>query len=295
MAWAGVETRRSAVDGPVRHAGEERACGVRISGGRRLRDLPWRATRDPWAVLVAEVMLQQTQAVRAIPAWRAFLTAHPTPAACAASPLGAVLRQWHGLGYPRRARNLHDAVQLIVADHGGRVPGSLDALLTLPGIGPYTARAVLAFAFECDMAVVDTNIARLLARTCGRRLTGRQVQALADELVPSGAGWVWNQSLMDLGATVCRPAPQCGDCPVADRCAWHVAGHPLPDPAAGSAGVSTRQAPYAGSDRQRRGAIMAALSKSTGPVPAESFPVEIVDTLVADRLVVRAGEMLRLP
>ena len=119
------------------------------------------------AVLVAEVMLQQTQAARVVPKWLAFLDAFPTPAACAAAPLGDVLRRWQGLGYPRRARNLHDAARLMVERHGGAVPDDIDALLALPGIGPYTARAVLAFAYERDVAVVDTNIARVLARAAG--------------------------------------------------------------------------------------------------------------------------------
>ena len=174
-------------------------------GAPRLRDLPWRAIRDPWRILVAEVMLQQTQALRVIPKWLAFGDAYPTPAACAAAPLGDVLRQWQGLGYPRRARNLHDAATAMVERHDGAVPDELDELLALPGIGPYTARAVLAFAFERDVAVVDTNIARVLARVTGERLTLRRVQAVADELVPAGDGWAWNQMLMDLGATVCRP------------------------------------------------------------------------------------------
>ncbi len=145
-------------------------------GAPRLRDLPWRATRDPWRILVAEIMLQQTQVPRVIPKWLAFGAAYPTPAACAAAPLGDVLRHWQGLGYPRRARNLHDAATAMVAEHGGAVPDDLDALRALPGIGPYTARAVLAFAFERDVAVVDTNIARVLARVAGARLTLRQAQ-----------------------------------------------------------------------------------------------------------------------
>ena len=189
-------------------------------GVPRLRDLPWRATRDPWRILVAEVMLQQTQAPRVIPKWTAFCDAFPTPSACAAASLGDVLRLWQGLGYPRRARNLHDAARLIVERHGGAVPDTIDALRALPGIGPYTARAVLAFAFEHDVAVVDTNIARVLARVTGERLTLRRVQAVGDALVPHGAGWVWNQVLMDVGATVCRPAPRCHDCPLAAACAW---------------------------------------------------------------------------
>ena len=135
----------------------------------RLRDLPWRRTRDPWAVLVSEVMLQQTQVPRVIPKWQAFMAAYPATADCAAAPLGDVLRLWQGLGYPRRARNLHAAAAQVEALGG--FPTTLDGLLALPGVGQYTARAVLAFAFEADAAVVDTNIARVHARVAGRRLT----------------------------------------------------------------------------------------------------------------------------
>jgi A/G-specific adenine glycosylase len=212
-------------------------------GAAQLRDLPWRVERDPWKILVAEVMLQQTQADRVIPKWEAFLDAYPDPATCASSSLADVLRRWQGLGYPRRARHLHLAAQTVVEDHGGVLPDDLDALLALPGVGPYTARAVLAFAFERDVAVVDTNIARVLARTAGERLTPKRAQACADEVVPEGCGWIWNQVLMDLGATLCRPTPLCDECPLAPMCAWHVGGHPEPDPAIGSAGVSKRQAP----------------------------------------------------
>jgi len=269
------------------------AGAVLAWGVPRLRDLPWRQTRDPWSILVAEVMLQQTQARRVIPKWETFLARHPTAAVCASASLGDVLCDWHGLGYPRRARNLHDAAVVMVERHGGRVPDDLPALLALPGVGPYTARAVLAFAFERDVAVVDTNIARVLARTAGRRLTGRSVQAAADALVPHGDGWVWNQVLMDLGATVCRPTPRCEECPVVRSCCWHRAGHASPDPADGSAGVSTTQAPYAGSDRQARGTVLRMLLD--GARPAEQFPAPIVAGLVADRLVVRSGDTIRLP
>ena len=269
------------------------AGAVLAWGLPRLRDLPWRATRDPWAILVAEVMLQQTQADRVVPKWRTFLTAFPTPAACAAASLGDVLRLWQGLGYPRRARNLHDAATLIVELHGGDVPDDLAVLRALPGVGPYTARAVRVFAFEFDEAVVETNIARLLARVAGERLTAKRVQAMADVLVPAGDGWAWNQVLMDLGATVCRPAPRCLDCPIAASCTWRQRGNSDPDPAVASAGVSTRQAPYDGSARQARGRVLHALAN--GAVPVDRFPVGIVAGLVADRLVVRRGDTLQLP
>ena len=269
-------------------------------GVPRLRDLPWRRTREPWAVLVSEVMLQQTQVTRVIPRWHAFLGRFPTPDACAAAPLGDVLREWQGLGYPRRARNLHATAQRVV-ELGG-FPSDLPGLLALPGIGSYTARAILAFAFELDAAVVDTNIARVYARVAGERLTPRRVQALADEHAPSGDAWVWNQCLMDLGAVLCRPAnPRCGECPVVARCSWHRAGGP--DPAVGSSGVSTKQARFDGSDRQARGRLMRALT--AGPVPRgevaavmqrdERTAERLVAALVTEGLCADDGRVVRLP
>ena len=250
-------------------------------GVPRLRDLPWRHTRDPWAVLVSEVMLQQTQVPRVIPRWESFLARFPTTAACAAAPLSAVLREWQGLGYPRRARNLHATAQQV--ELRGGFPRDLDGLLALPGVGKYTARALLAFAFELDAAVVDTNIARVYARVVGERLTPGRVQAAADAACPRGDAWVWNQCLMDLGAVLCRPtAPGCDECPVATRCGWYQSGGP--DPAVGSAGVSVRQARFEGSDRQARGRLMKALS--AGPVPCADVPsVMGRDESIASRLV----------
>ncbi len=261
-------------------------AGAVLSWGMpRLRDLPWRRVRDPWAILVAEVMLQQTQANRVIPKWESFVSAYPTPVGLAPASLGDVLRQWQGLGYPRRARNLHATASAIVDRHAGAVPDGIDDLLALPGIGPYTARAVLAFAYERDVAVVDTNIARVLARTGGRRLTPAGAQSAADELVPVGEGWAWNQIFMDLGAVVCRPRPVCAECPVAPRCAWQRSGLSEPDPAVGSAGVSARQSPFEGSDRQARGRVLAELAVASRP--AGAFDARIVDGLVDDGLVER--------
>lgn len=262
-------------------------------GVPRMRDLPWRRERDPWRILVAEVMLQQTRVDRVVPKWNAFLDAFPTPADCAAAPLGDVLRLWQGLGYPRRAKNLHATACVVTAEFDGRLPDTLDELLALPGIGPYTARAVLAFAYERDAAVVDTNIARILARTTGERLTPTRAQTLADSLVPQGDGWTWNQVIMDLGAMVCRPRPACEECPLATSCAWNVANRPDPDPAVGSAGVSVKQARFEGSDRQRRGLVMAALGE--GSRPASDFRAAIVAGLIYDGLVERRGDRLVLP
>jgi A/G-specific adenine glycosylase len=278
-------------------------------GDAELRDLPWRRTRDPWAILVAETMLQQTQVARVVPRWEAFLAAMPTPAACAAAPVGEVLRLWDGLGYNRRAVNLHRAATVITEQHGGVVPDDLDALRALPGVGPYTARAVLAFALERDgHGVLDTNVARVLARAVsGRRLKPREAQDLADALVPSGAAWSWNQTVMELGARVCsKRAPRCMACPVASSCTWRLAGGPDgPDPADGTAGASTRQSRFEGSDRQGRGRLVAALR--TGPIDVERIAdvtgwgddpdraSRIADGLVAHGLAEYADGVLALP
>jgi A/G-specific adenine glycosylase len=236
------------------------------------RDLPWRRTRDPWAVLVSELMLQQTQVARVVPRWRRFLERFPDVATAAAAGPGPVVEEWAGLGYNRRAVNLQRCAVEVVDRHGGRFPDRLDALLALPGVGPYTARAVLAFAFEHDEAVVDTNVGRILARTAGRPLGPRDAQAAADELVPAGEGWAWNQALLDLGATVClKREPQCGRCPVAPSCSWHLAGSPDPDPAVGSHAVSRGQSRFEGSFRQGRSRLLDVLR--LGPsLPAEQWP-----------------------
>lgn len=224
----------------------------------RLRELPWRSTRDPWGILVSEVMLQQTGVARVMPKWHSFMESYPTPRACTEAPLGDVLRLWQGLGYPRRARNLQSAAREIVVRHGGEVPRELDALLALPGVGPYTARAVRAFAFEDDAAVVDTNVARVLARLAGERLTAKRAQAEADRLLAPGTAWLWNQGLMELGAMVCRPTPGCDECPWESWCAWRGVGD---DPSVGSAGVSVAQGRFEGSDRQARGRLIKALGE----------------------------------
>lgn len=275
------------------------ALAVLEWGLPRLRDLPWRHTRDPWAVLVSEVMLQQTQVARVIPKWHDLLGRYPSPERFAAAPLGDVLRLWQGLGYPRRARNLHATAAAVAAR--GSFPDTLDDLLALPGIGPYTARAVLAFAFERDVAVVDTNIARVLARVRGSRLTPKQVQAAADEAAPAGRAWAWNQCLMDLGAVLCRPAkPGCGACPLVAACAWRGLGD---DPAVGSSGVSGSQPAFDGSDRQARGRLLAALGPGSiirsrvaeVMQRSDSTADRLVEALAGEGLVVIDGDRLRLP
>ena len=280
-------------------------------GDAHRRDLPWRDTRDPWSILVAEVMLGQTQVPRVLVKWPEFLRRWPTPTQCGAAPLADLLVAWSGLGYPRRCRNLHLAAQQLVDRHAGEVPADLDDLLALPGVGPYTARAVLAFAFERDVGVVDTNIARVLARTAGRRLTQRAAQAAADARVPAGTGWAWNQTVMDVGAVHCRPLPRCTGCPFESTCAWRAVlssatssdSDPEIDPATGSAGVSTRQGRFEGSDRQLRGRVMATLV--AGPRRTQGVVDDLTDDemrarrvlegLVADGLVVRTDDTLALP
>jgi A/G-specific adenine glycosylase len=275
-------------------------------GRRTRRDLPWRRTRDPWAVLVSEVMLQQTQVTRVVPRYLAFLERFPTPAACAAAPVGDVLVAWHGLGYNRRAVALHGAARAAVERHGGALPGDLASLVALPGIGPYTARAVLAFAAGRDVGVVDVNAARVLARVAGRRLTAREVQAAADAAVPRGEGWAWNQAVLDLGATVCTARrARCDDCPVRAWCAWAAGGRPDPDPAAGTAGGTRRQSTFAGSDRQGRGRLVAALRRApvalADVAAVAGWPddpdraARVAATLVADGLAVTDGSVLALP
>ncbi len=266
-----------------------------LAWGRvNLRDLPWRATRDPWRILVAEVMLQQTQVSRVVPRWYEWCAVYPTPESLASVPLGDAIARWHGLGYPRRAKNLHGAATAIVALHCGEVPHELDALLALPGIGRYTARAVMTFAFEADVGVVDTNVARVLARSAGTTLTPSAAQDRADSLVPAGEGWLWNQTMMDVGARHCRPDPQCDGCPLSGLCRWRASRRAgAPDPAVGSASVSRRQPPYDGSARQARGSLLGDLV--AGRRSSAGYDATVVAGLVADGLVVDRNGELMLP
>lgn len=269
------------------------------------RDLPWRHSRDPWEILVSELMLQQTQVARVVDRLPRFLERFPTPSACAAAPAGDVIDEWAGLGYNRRALALHRAAGVMVEAHDGAVPRDLADLLALPGIGPYSARAVRVFAFEEVDAVVDTNIARVLARVAGEPMRAAAVQRLADQLVPADDPWTWNQAVMDVGALRCRPTPRCDDCPLATDCAWATAGRPDPDPAATTAGVSTRQSTFEGSDRQGRGRLVDALRR--GPVPAGELAAamgwgddhdraeRVAATVVGDGLAVVERGTYRLP
>jgi len=188
------------------------------------RDLPFRATRDPYAVLVSEAMAQQTQAARAGEAWTGFMAAWPTPVALAAATPADVLRAWQGLGYNRRALNLWRASRRIVEVHGGEVPADLVALQALPGVGRYTARAIGALAFGMAVGAVDTNVRRVLGRIVasdGTALGVSETQRVADAAVPPDRPGDWTDALMDLGATVCRARnPDCGRCPARPWCRY---------------------------------------------------------------------------
>jgi len=193
------------------------------------RALTFRRTSDPWSVLVSEVIAQQTQASRAAEAWTRFIALFPTPEALAAASPATVIRAWRGLGYNRRAIALRAAAIAIVDEHGGRVPDSFAPLVRLPGIGPYTARAVLAIAFNQPVAALDTNIRRVVGRAfLGDSVPApRAFQALADGFVPDGDAAAWTHALMDVGAAFCRKRdPRCDACPLAAHCRYLAAGRP---------------------------------------------------------------------
>lgn len=203
-------------------------------------------------------MLQQTQVARVVPVWTEFLAQFPTPTACANAPQAAVVTAWQGMGYNRRAVNLHRCAIAVREHHSGTIPDEISALVSLPGVGPYTARAVLVFAFEQSVGVVDVNAARVLARLAGESLSPQDTQREADSATPASDPWRWNQAVLDLGATVCtKRKPMCGECPIAPDCGWKREGddpavHPRP------------QSRFAGSDRQGRGRLVTALR--LGPV-----------------------------
>jgi A/G-specific adenine glycosylase len=189
------------------------------------RDLPWRRTRDPYAIWVSEIMLQQTRVAVVVPYWERWMARFPTAAALAVAPLDEVLASWSGLGYYGRARNLHRGAREVVARYGGRLPDSAGELRSLPGIGRYTAGAIASMAFDRREPLVDGNVARVLARLFAveedvKSPRGqKRLWQLADELVPADAPGDFNQALMELGATVCTPAaPRCPECPLADSC-----------------------------------------------------------------------------
>ena len=259
------------------------------------RDLPWRRPgTSAWAVLVSEVMLQQTPVARVVPAYVAWLQRWPTPAALAADAPGEAVRMWGRLGYPRRALRLHAAAAAVVADHGGELPRTVPELLGLPGVGAYTARAVAAFAYRQRVPVVDTNVRRVVARAvqgvADAAVSTRDL-ALVEGLLPPDpeAAATASIAFMELGALVCTArAPRCQACPVRDRCAWLAAGRPE------LAAPVRRPQGWAGTDRQVRGRLLQVLRDSPGPVEVELLdqvwqePVQrarALSGLVADGLV----------
>jgi A/G-specific adenine glycosylase len=266
----------------------------------RRRAYPWRGSHDPYAVWVSEVMLQQTQASRVVPAFRTFLRRFPTVRTLAAAPRRDVVREWAGLGYNRRAVRLSEAARAIVRDHGGRMPRDPATLRELPGIGRYTAAAVASLGFGLPVAVVDTNVRRVVARVHlgidGHEAPAKQVWALADAWLDHDDPITWNQAVMDLGREVCRPNPRCDVCPLARVCRFRLSG-------AKAARGPSRQGRFEGSSRQVRGAVVRALrshpSLTRMRLSAETgFPRDRVDGaldgLVHDGLLELDGERVRL-
>ena len=272
------------------------------------RDLPWRAPGYPaWGILVSEIMLQQTQVSRVVPRLAEWLERWPSPSALAAETPGEAVRAWDRLGYPRRALRLHAAATAIAEHHGDVVPDDVDALLALPGIGEYTARAVAAFAYGVRVPVVDTNVRRVLARAVGGQgeagppSTRRDLAAMEAVLpMDAAAARITNAAVMELGAVICTArAPRCDACPIAAQCAWRQAGYP---PYLGPRGAS--QPRFEGSDRQARGLVMAELRASeVGVTDAEVASVlpegevrrRILAGLLADGLVTRTDGGYTLP
>jgi A/G-specific adenine glycosylase len=245
------------------------------------RELPWRRPGFPaWGILISEFMLQQTPVARVIPKLEEWLARWPTPADLAAVPPGEAVRAWDRLGYPRRALALHGAATTIAERHGNEVPADLDALLALPGVGPYTARAVAAFAHGVRTPVVDINTRRVLARAIeGHGAPGpaqpNREHAGMESLLPAdpARARLVNAGMMELGQVICTArAPRCDVCPIAAACAWRAAGYPdYAGPAA------PKQKKYEGSDRQVRGLILRELRASETPVPGA-----VIDTLWPD-------------
>jgi A/G-specific adenine glycosylase len=252
---------------------------------RAARDLPWRRPDvDAWAVLVSEVMLQQTPVARVEPVWRDWMARWPTPAALAAVSPADVIRAWGKLGYPRRALRLREAAVAIVERHGGVVPDDVAALEALPGIGTYTARAVACFGYGQPQPVVDTNVRRVVARLVHGRAEAGNARAAdladIDALAPSDPGRAarFSVAAMELGALVCvARTPRCGACPVRDSCAWVLAGSPSHE------GPSRPVQKFAGTDRQVRGRLLDILRAAHAPVDATALNAAWDDALQRSR------------
>lgn len=270
------------------------------------RDLPWRSeSATPWGVMVSEFMLQQTPVARVLPVWLAWMETWPEPADLASAPAGDAVRAWGRLGYPRRALRLHAAATAIVEVHGGKVPDTYDELLSLPGIGDYTAAAIASFAYGRRHVVLDTNVRRVLARAVGGVelapvTVTKAERTLAESLLPDEHDAPsWAVGVMELGALVCTATtPSCTACPLTEVCAWRLAGSPAHD------GPARRAQTYAGTDRQCRGRLLAVVRDSDGPVHRSRLDAAWADdaqrerclvSLVDDGLLVPAGPAFTLP
>ena len=258
------------------------------------RDLPWRVQPTAWGVLVSEVMLQQTPVARVQPVWSSWMQRWPAPSDLAADSVAEAIRAWGRLGYPRRAMRLHAAATVITTEHAGNVPADYETLRTLPGVGDYTAAAVVSFAFRGRAVVLDVNVRRLFARyfaglaTAPGHVTAAE-RAMASALVPATpeAAATWAGATMELGQVLCTARnPACERCPLAVGCSWLAAGQP------GAEQPTTRRQGYYGTDRYVRGLIMRRLRD--GPTERDELDVlwndpdqsaRALDSLVADGLV----------
>jgi A/G-specific adenine glycosylase len=273
------------------------------------RDLPWRrAEVTPWQVMISEFMLQQTPVARVQEPWRLWVERWPTPSALAATPAGEAVRAWGRLGYPRRALRLHAAASVITSQHDGDVPADKEELLRLPGIGEYTAAAISAFAYSRREVVLDTNVRRVLSRiSAGLAFPPPTVtaaeRAQAQAFLPRQGRRAarWAVASMELGALVCTAqAPRCASCPVSDLCRWRRNGHRT-----SPADPRRRNRSYEGTDRQCRGALLAAFRAADEPIslgelqkhwPDAAQRARALASLITDGLVINVGERhYRLP
>lgn len=286
----------------------EQVCAWFDNAGR---DLPWRsADTTGWGVLVSEFMLQQTPVSRVLAPWQEWMTRWPTPQDLAAASLGDAVRAWGRLGYPRRAKRLHQSAIELCERFGGQVPDCPQQLRTLPGVGEYTAAAIAGFAYGTPTVIVDTNVRRVQARvfsgspTAARSYSSAEralAHAVAEQL-PSAQWPHWHAAVMELGAVVCTArSPGCGDCPIAAACVWQAAGCPPPDPQDTTASSS---AGYYGTNRYVRGLILGLLRDNSGPVTATQIDQlwdkaqqrhAAVASLLADGLVVESAGTYSLP
>jgi A/G-specific adenine glycosylase len=305
-----VQASEMAAAGPL-PADERREVVRRVLQWYRTnaRDLPWRRTEaTPWQVMVSEFMLQQTPVARVCEPWRLWVDRWPTPSALAAAPAGEAVRAWGRLGYPRRALRLHAAASVITSQHDGHVPAGKEELLRLPGIGEYTAAAISAFAYSRREVVLDTNVRRVLSRiSAGLALPPPTVtaaeRAQAREFLPPQGKRAarWAVASMELGALVCTArAPRCASCPVSDLCRWRRNGHR-------TSATDRRRGnqTYEGTDRQCRGALLAAFRAADEPIslgdlqehwPDAAQRARALASLITDGLVISVDEgHYRLP